>query len=175
MKKIAKKIVRVQNGKIFNHRYPSQLPKVLHASGDRFILTTGCLKDSTDYVVGGKVIELLDEMLKSALYYLSLKTTQEVKTFLKKGKYANISEEIDGVLYYVGRIPTYHNLDGYPDLCAAAIDLCSTTFCVPVMDQYSPVAISIVMEIHWQHPDVKHTGIETMLRQIRQPTGIENT
>ena len=34
------------------------------------------------------------------------------------------------------------------------------------MDQYSPVAISIVMEIHWQHPDVKHTGIETMLRQI---------
>ena len=142
----------------------SQLPKVLHASGDIFILTTGCLKDSTDYVVGGKVIELLDEMLKSALYYLSLKTTQEVKTFLKKGKYANISEEIDGVLYYVGRIPT-HNLDGYPDLCAAAIDLCSTTFCVPVMDQYSPVAISIVMEIHWQHPDVKHTGIETMLTQ----------
>ena len=101
MKKIAKKIARVQNGKFFNHRCPSQLPKVLHASGDRFILTTGCLKDSTDYVVGGKVIELLDEMLKSALYYLSLKTTQEVKTFLKKGKYANISEEIDGVLYYV--------------------------------------------------------------------------
>ena len=67
--------------------------------------------------------------------------------------------------YIVGRIPTNHNLDGYPDLCAAAIDLCSTTFCVPVMDQYSPVAISIVMEIHWQHPDVKHTGIETMLRQ----------
>ena len=33
------------------------------------------------------------------------------------------------------------------------------------MDQYSPVAISIVMEIHWQHPDVEHTGIETMLRQ----------
>ena len=78
---------------------PSQLPKVLHTSGDRFILTTGCLKDSTDYVVGGKVIELHDEMLKSALYYLSLKTTQEVKTFLKERKYANISEEIDGVLY----------------------------------------------------------------------------
>ena len=63
---------------------PSQLPKVLHTSGDRFILTTGCLKDSTDHVVGGKVIELHDEMLKSALYCLSLKTTQEVKTFLKR-------------------------------------------------------------------------------------------
>ena len=165
VKKIAKKIVRVQNGKTFNHRCPSQLPKVLHTSGDRFILTTGCLKDSTDYVVGGKVIELLDEMLKSTLYYLSLKTTQEVKTFIRKGRYANISEEINWGLYYVGRIPANHNLDGYPDLCTAAIDLCSTTFCVPVMDQYSPVAISIVMEIHWQHPDVKHTGIETMLRQ----------
>ena len=83
-------------------------------------------------IMGGKVIELHDEMLKSALFYLSLKTTQEVQTFLKKGKYANISEEIDGVLYYVGRIPTNHNLDGYPDLCAAAIDLCPPHFVSPL-------------------------------------------
>ena len=59
-------------------------PRFCTPVGDRFILTTGCLKDSTDYVVAGKVIELHDEMLKSALYYLSLKTTQEVKTFLKR-------------------------------------------------------------------------------------------
>ena len=145
--------------------YPSQLPKVLHTSGDRFILTTGSLKDSTDYVVGRRVIELHYEMLKSALYYFSLKITQEVKTFLKRRKYVNISEEIDGVLYYGGRIPTTHNLDGYPDLCVAAIAAIAATFCVPVVDQYSQVAICIAMEIHWQHHDVKHTGIETMLSQ----------
>ena len=72
---------------------------------------------------------------------------------------------MDGMLYYVGRIPSNYNLGGYPDLCETAIDLCSTTFCVPVMDQYYPIAISIAMEIHWYHPGVKHTGIEAMLRQ----------
>ena len=41
-------------------------------------------------------------------------------------------------------------------------------FCVPVMDQYSPVAISIAMEIHWHHPDVKHSGIEPMLRKTQR-------
>ena len=32
------------------------------------------------------------------------------------------------------------------------------------MDPYSPVSIAIAMEIHWHHPDVKHTGIESMMR-----------
>ena len=36
------------------------------------------------------------------------------------------------------------------------------------MDQYSPVAISIALEIHWYHPDVKHTGVESMLRQTQR-------
>ena len=36
------------------------------------------------------------------------------------------------------------------------------------MDQYSPVAISIAMEIHWHHLDVKHSGIEHMLRQTQR-------
>ena len=70
------------------------------------------------------------------------------------------------MLYYTGRIPSNYSFDGYPELCEAAIDLCRTTFCVPVMDQY--VAISIVMEIHWYHPDVKHSGIEPRLRQTQE-------
>ena len=78
-----------------------------------------------------------------------------VLTFIRKR-----SKEIDGVLYYVGRIPPDYGFDGYPELCEAVIDLCRTTFCVPVMDQWSPVAISIAMEIHWYHPDVQHCGIE---------------
>ena len=36
------------------------------------------------------------------------------------------------------------------------------------MDQYSPVAISIAMEIHWYHPDVKHLRIEAISRQTQR-------
>ena len=35
------------------------------------------------------------------------------------------------------------------------------------MDQWSPVAISIAMKIHWYHPDVQHCGIEAILRQTQ--------
>ena len=80
------------------------------------------------------------------MYYFSHKSSLEVKKFVKKGNYVNISKEVDEVLYYVGRIPPNYEFDGYPELCVAAIDLCQTTFCVPMMDQYSPVAISIAME-----------------------------
>ena len=116
---------------------------------------------------GGGVIELSNDMIKSAMFYYASKASLEVKKFLKKEKYVNITKEIDGVLYYSGRILSDYSYDGYPDLCKAAIDLCQTTFCVPVMEQYSPVAISIAMEIHWHHPDVKDTGIEAMLRQTQ--------
>ena len=66
-------------------------------------------------------------------------------------------------------------LAGYPQImdlmvilsCVKQIDLCRTTFCVPVMDQWSPVAISIAMEIYWYHPDVQHCGIEAILRQTQ--------
>ena len=40
------------------------------------------------------------------------------------------------------------------------------------MDQYSPVAISIALEVHWYHPDVKHSGIESMLRLTESITHI---
>ena len=34
------------------------------------------------------------------------------------------------------------------------------------MEQYSPVAISIAFEVHWNQPDVRHTGIEAILRKM---------
>ena len=48
----------------------------------------------------------------------------------------------------------------------AAIDLCSTSFFVPVMDEYSTVAIPL----HWKYIGTsqmwKHTGIEAILRKM---------
>ena len=43
-------------------------------------------------------------------------------------------------------------------------DLCETSFCVPLVDKYSPIAASIVNENHWYHDDAKHAGNETVLR-----------
>ena len=68
------------------------------------------------------------------------------------------------MFYYSGRILADYKFDGYPELCEAVIDLCSTSFCFPVMDQYSPVAIAL--EVHWYQSDVKHTGIEAILRKM---------
>ena len=56
--------------------------------------------------------------------------------------------------------------EGYPHLCEAALDLCRSSFCVPVMEQSSPVAVSIALEVHWNHPDVRHHGVAAIFRQM---------
>ena len=40
-------------------------------------------------------------------------------------------------------------------------DLSSTSFCVPVLEGYSPIAYTIVMDVHWNHPNATYAGIET--------------
>ena len=173
VEKLFKKKGKTPKSKIFSHKCFEALPKHFRFDGDRYLVTSG-LRDITGfpYCVGGMVIELTEEMIMFALNYFFLKTSLEVKHFLKKNKYENFTKESEGILYYSGRILSDYSFDGYPELCEAAIDLCETTFCVPVMDQYSPVAIAIAMEIHWQHPDVQHTGIESMLRQTLSVTHI---
>ena len=165
--KISKNIEKIMKNKMFTHKFPYNLPKLLETNQDRFIVTNGNSNCATLNCAGGKVIELSTFFLKSALFYYSAKTSLELKQFVNESKYAHITAEVDGILYYSGRILPDYSLDGYPELCEAAIDLCRTTFCVPVVDQYSPVAISIALEIHWHHPDVQHTGIESMLRQTQ--------
>ena len=45
-------------------------------------------------------------------------------------------------------------------------DLARSSFCVPVLDKDSPIAYSIALDIHWNHPVCKHSGVETTLRFI---------
>lgn len=118
------------------------MPKILNCDGDKYLVTTSKIKNMGSSCEG-KVIEVSASMIKSALYYYAWKASLEIKTFVGVRKYVNISKEIDNVLYYSGRIPSDYALQGYPELCDAAIDLSRTTFCVPVMDQYSPVAFAI--------------------------------
>ena len=45
-------------------------------------------------------------------------------------------------------------------------DLYSTTFCVPITDKHSPIAYSLVNDIHWNDKTVCHCGVETTYRYI---------
>ena len=167
VRKISKNVPKVLENKNFKHRSPFDLQNVFKDENDKFLVIsrTGSSPSAQSPV---KIFEFSEQMLKSAFNYFAIKASAEVKQFVDKKKYVNISKEIDGVLYYSGRILPDQKFLGYPELCEAALDLCQTTFCVPVMDQYSPVAISIALEIHWFHPDVCHRGIESLCRQVER-------
>ena len=47
-------------------------------------------------------------------------------------------------------------------------DLCGTTFCVPVVDQYSPIAWSLTYEIHWYDGIASHSGVATTARRVKE-------
>ena len=148
---------QVQNMTLFRHKSPGDIPDVLKSKLDKYI--------PVGNAPGGN-IEISDEMLKASFYYFSLKASLEVKHFLGKGRYRNLAVEVDNVLYFSGRILPDQQFGGYPQICDAALDLCRSSFCVPLMDQFSPVAISIALEIHWNHPDVRHRGVAAIFRQM---------
>ena len=35
------------------------------------------------------------------------------------------------------------------------------------LQKFSPIVYAIVNETHWYHPDVKHGGTESVLRQVQ--------
>ena len=164
IKSASKNIGKIQNCELFKHDFPGNDPDMLRFSNDRFIVTTG----SSGKCPGCRVVEISETLLQSSMYYFSRKASDEVKNFLEPYKYENISKEINGVLYYSGRILEDFQYGGYPNLCRVALDLFKTSFCVPVMDQYSPVAISIALETHWHHPDVRHKGVDAIWRQMER-------
>ena len=157
---------KLSKNPIFSHESPNDLPSIYQNKLDQFIVSE---KSTAQKCV---VVEISDKMLKWALNYFALKTTAEVKHFVDERKYVNISKNVDGILYYSGRILPGQKFEGIPELCETALDLCSTTFCVPLMDSYSPVAISIALEIHWYHPDVAHRGVESLHRQVQRTAHI---
>ncbi len=116
----------------------------------------------------GDSVVLEDHEVICALNYYYRKSTKEVKHFRKKREYERISEEVDGVLYYKGRILLEQKMTGAKDMCDVMIDLSCRTFWVPLVDRYSPFAYSIVNEIHWHNKVAKHTGVEKTTRYTLQ-------
>lgn len=46
------------------------------------------------------------------------------------------------------------------------LDLTASTFCVPLVDKNSPLAFSIIYDVHWNSKSSKHAGIETTIREV---------
>ena len=109
-----------------------------------------------------------DDELRTAANYYYRKATEEIKHFVKKEKYLKISCEKDNVLYYTGRILPQQKVSSVHEMTTVMKDLSSKTFFVPVIDVNSPLAYSVINEVHWNDRTVKHSGVETTLRYTMQ-------
>ena len=78
--------------------------------------------------------------------------------------YDKISQEIDGILYYTGRILPNQEITNTETIIDTMKDLSSLKYHVPLVDKQSPIAYSIVNEVHWNHSVANHSGNETVLR-----------
>ena len=107
-----------------------------------------------------------EESYRAAELYYAKKATEEVKHFYKSQKYGPVSKEVDGVLYYTGRILPSDEVTIVGRATEVMKDLSSTTFCVPITDRYSPIAFSLVNDIHWHDKCAHHSGVETTWRYV---------
>ena len=103
---------------------------------------------------------LSEEDISKAENYFFKVATKEVKQFVKENQYKKFSSEKDDILFYTGRILPSEEITFVNPMTDAMRDLASTTFCVPIIDKHSPIAFSIINDIHWNEV-VKHSGIET--------------
>ena len=113
-----------------------------------------------------KVILFTEDELKEADNYFFKKATLEVKKFAKPSQYEKISTEAKGILYFNGRILPTDGISAACEMTAVMKDLASTSFCVPVIYGHSPLAYSIINEIHWYSNVAKHSGVETIWRYV---------
>ena len=142
------------------------IPDIFSHPESNYLVTTG-EKSKGLQCSKGLVVELPEAMIKNALAYYFKKSTLEIKHFLPEHKYCNISKEMNGILYYSGRILPDQKVENKLSLADVSFDLSEKTFCVPIVDRLSPVAYAISDEVHWNHFDVRHGGIESVLREVQ--------
>ena len=139
----------------------------------RFIMNTRrCIKDKIGFhqreYQPVETLVISEKEMNAARMYLFKKATQEVKHFVKLALYKDISEEVDGILTYTGRILPTDSIKIVGKATQVMKDLTSTMFCVPLVEKNSPIAFSIASDIHWNHPTAMHCGIDTVWRYVLQ-------
>ena len=123
-------------------------------------------------ISGGVVLS--DEEIAAGRNYFFKKATAEVKEFAKESDYQKISTEKEGILYYTGRILPEQNIESVVKMTDIMKDLSNTSFFVPIVDAQSPIAYSVINEIHWDHAVANHSGVETVYRYVLQVCYIIN-
>ena len=116
-------------------------------------------------------ITLSDEEILAAKEYFFRKATLEVKKSIKPTQYQKISIERDGILYYSGRILPTDNIKITGEMSTVMKDLAADTFCVPIIYKHSPLAYSLINEVHWQSKAALHSGVETVWWRYVLKTG----
>ena len=111
-------------------------------------------------------VYLSEDEVQDGRKYFFKKTTAEVKHFNKQKSYEKFSVEREGVLWYTGRILPTNEFTITGRFTDAMKDLSQSTFCVPIIDKFSPVAYSIINDVHWHDKNVKHSGVESTWRQV---------
>ena len=143
------------------------LPNQFQFSGDKYLVTQG--KYVSPYKCKkGLTVQLTEEILLLSLYYYYHKATMEVKEFLPRNSYKEISVEKSGILYHSGRILPTQKINNKLNLADVCLDLDMTTFFVPLVDKNSPLAYALVNEIHWHNDEARHSGNETVSRQVQK-------
>ena len=108
------------------------------------------------------IVLLSESEIQYALNYYFMKATQEIKRFNNSKFIKNNSVEKGGILYHVGRVLD-DNVSFKTSMSDVMIDLSKSSFIVPIVYRYSPLAYSIVNQVHWFHSTVKHSGVETTI------------
>ena len=109
-------------------------------------------------------IALSDRDVALGAEYFYKKATKEVKHFTKDTQFKHISAEKNDILYYTGRFKALEATNPIVPLTSVMKDLSDETFVIPIVEKNSPLAYSIVNEVHWDDPVAKHSGVETVLR-----------
>ena len=140
------------------------LPDRFKFCNDRFLVTTA---NKFPFVCKqGLAVELTEFYLLGSLNYFFKKASAEIKHFLPESAYKKISKDRLGIMYYTGRILPSQQFNAKIQLSDVCLDLCRSSFCVPLIDRHSPLAYAFVNEVHWYDPDANHSGVETLWRYV---------
>ena len=131
---------------------------------NRLLIKPSDTKQSKDNL--STSLNFTHDEIKAAERYFFKKATDEVIQFCDPKKIERISTLKEGILMYTGRILPDDNATIVGRFTDAMLDLTSTSFCVPLVEKHSPVAYSIVNDIHWNDKVSNHAGIETTIRQV---------
>ena len=48
------------------------------------------------------------------------------------------------------------------------MDLSMESFCVPIIEKFSPLAFDVINEVHWYENEANHSGNETVMRYVQK-------